>query len=73
MVKNPELAGKGVARNTFALFMEPNYSEVLKVPEGIPVEIVTDKKAYKIPALKDRWSNGMTFKEFHKTTIKYYS
>ena len=72
-MKNPELAGKGVARNTFALFMEPSYSEVLSIPKGIPVEEVTEKKAYKIPALKDRWSNGITFKDFHQTTIKYYS
>lgn len=74
VVKNPELAGKGVSRNTFALFMQPNFDEIMKVPEGISPERVTNKKKDEnVPALKERWTNGDTFKKFHLTTIQHYS
>ena len=56
------MAGKKVARDTFALFMEPNHLEIMKTPTGIPPEKVQLTKAYKIPALKDRWDNGIYFK-----------
>lgn len=72
VVRNEELAGKKVARNTFALFMEPNHLEIMKVPEGIPVERAKTK-AYKIPPLSSRWDNGIFFKDFHQRTIKHYS
>jgi hypothetical protein len=67
------LAGKKVARNTFALFMSPNYLEIMKTPIGISPEKVQLTKSYKIPALKDRWDNGIYFKEFNQRTIKHYS
>jgi hypothetical protein len=45
----------------------------MKVPEGINPSEISEKVAYKIPALKDRWENGIFFKEFHSRTIKHYS
>jgi isopenicillin N synthase-like dioxygenase len=73
VVRSDELAGKKVGRNTFALFMEPDPLEVMKVPEGVNPENVTEKAAYKIPPIKSRWDNGIFFKEFHKRTIQHYS
>ena len=52
--------------------MEPNHLEIMKTPEGIPVERA-QTKAYKIPPLSNRWDNGIFFKDFHQRTIKHYS
>lgn len=73
MVRSEELAGKGIGRNTFALFMEPNPLEVMKVPDGVDAKVVQLKEDYKIPHLKNRWDNGIFFKEFHHRTMKTYS
>ena len=73
VVRSEELAGTGVGRNTFALFMEPDPLEVIQVPSGVNAENVSEKAAYKIPAIKKRWDNGIFFKEFHKRTIEHYS
>lgn len=35
VVRNSELAGRKISRDTFALFMEPNSLERLSVPEGV--------------------------------------
>jgi hypothetical protein len=53
--------------------MEPNHLEIMKTPDGISPEKVQLTKAYKIPQLKDRWDNGIFFKDFHQRTIKHYS
>jgi isopenicillin N synthase-like dioxygenase len=73
VVRSEELAGKKVGRNTFALFLEPDPLEVMGVPKGVNPENVTEKTAYKIPPIKQRWENGIFFKDFHSRTIKYYS
>ena len=73
VVRSDEIAGKNVSRCTFALFMEPDHLEVMKTPDGIPSDNVRLTKAYKIPQLKDRWENGMFFKDFHQKTIQTYS
>ena len=41
VVRSDELAGKGIGRNTFALFMEPDPLEIMKVPEGTTPENVS--------------------------------
>lgn len=73
VVRSDELAGTGVGRNTFALFLEPDPLEVMRVPSGVNPSNVSEKAAYKIPAIKARWDNEIFFKEFHKRTIKHYS
>ena len=73
MVRSDELAGRKVGRNTFALFLEPDPLEVMTVPQGVNPDNVTEKPAYKIPQIKERWNNGIFFKEFHSRTIKHYS
>jgi isopenicillin N synthase-like dioxygenase len=43
VVRGKELAGTKISRNTFALFMQPDPLEIMKVPEGINPEEVTKK------------------------------
>jgi hypothetical protein len=38
VVRSKDLAGKKVGRNTFALFIEPDPLEILRVPEGMNPE-----------------------------------
>lgn len=62
VVRSDELAGKGVGRNTFAIFMDPPLLSRMTVPEGVNPEKVTEKAAYKITPIKSRWQNGMLYK-----------
>ena len=73
VVRSEELAGKGISRNTFALFMQPDPFQVLSVPEGMNPEAVSEKEDYMVPRIKQRWDNGIYFKDFHKRTIQTYS
>ena len=34
-MRNESIAGKKVSRDTFALFMEPNFLEKLSIPESV--------------------------------------
>lgn len=73
VVRSDELAGKGVSRNTFALFMEPDDLEPMSVPATRKASQAINKDTHKIPPLESRWDNGIPFKEFHQRTIKFYS
>ena len=53
--------------------MAPGPMHRLAVPEGMDQSIVKDKKDYGIPQIKDRWENGMLYKDFHHQSIKHYS
>ena len=63
VVKSNEIAGKNISRNTFVVIIEPHKLQELRTPEGIKPEIV-DTNYDEIQAIKDRWYNGMLFKEF---------
>lgn len=74
----------GVSRETFAVFMEPNWDELMVCPSEInPNDAQTQSAAANlppgVPPLKTRWraSNGMnstaqTFAEFSEETHKSY-
>lgn len=62
VVRSDELAGTGVGRNTFAIFMDPPLLHKMSVPEGLNPENVTEKAAYKITPIKSRWENGILYK-----------
>jgi len=51
-----------VCRDTFAVFMQPNFDFVLKPPEGVSVESVS----------VGQYNLGMDFGEFGKATIAHY-
>ena len=72
VVRNEDIAGKKITRNTFALFMQPDFVEEMKVPKGIDVEKAFHTQ-YGILQIRDRWTNGMLFKDFHMKTIQHYS
>jgi hypothetical protein len=49
--------------------MQSDPLEKMVVPEGVNPENVTEKEAYKIPPIKLRYKEAMTFKQFNDTTI----
>eukprot|EP01088_Endostelium_zonatum_P016378 TRINITY_DN4402_c0_g1_i1.p1 TRINITY_DN4402_c0_g1~~TRINITY_DN4402_c0_g1_i1.p1 ORF type:complete len:387 (+),score=78.07 TRINITY_DN4402_c0_g1_i1:159-1319(+) len=51
----------GISRETFAVFMQPNFDKVMKVPGA-------DTKSCAV----ERFSEGMNFGEFSKATIEMY-
>lgn len=70
-------AAAGVARATFAVFMEPDWREPMEPPAGTPAEDVL-RGAHGgllprgVPALGTRWAPGQTFGEFTDKTIAAY-
>lgn len=67
----------GVSRETFAVFMEPNWVDPVQVPEGMdPVAAQSNNAALNlprgVPALAKRWNNTMNFATFTEETLKSY-
>ena len=67
----------GVTRETFAVFMEPEYNEVMTVPEGMdPAAAQSQSSAENlpkgVPPLTIRWNNSMDFSDFTNETLKHY-
>ena len=64
---------KGVSRNSFAVFMEPNFENRMIVPEGIdPQNVHKPDPTNEIPLIENRWENGDTFEMFEKKTVQKY-
>lgn len=66
-----------ICRDTFAVFMEPNWDESMDVPEGVTVEDAQSQIAAKalpkgIPPLSSRWLAGQTFGDFTEKTLSSY-
>ena len=67
-----------VTRETFAVFMEPNWDEMMIMPEGMNMEHAQGKEAEAhlpkgVPLLRSRWEgNGQDFGLFTEATIKAY-
>jgi|688.fasta_scaffold458106_1 hypothetical protein len=49
--------------------MQSDLLEKMVVPEGVNPENVTEKEADKIPPIKLRYKENMTFKQFNDVTI----
>jgi len=66
-----------ITRATFAVFLEPEFEEVLKIPNGKTVQDCdgSSSKATQavlppsIMPLEKRWKPNMTFGEFHTATV----
>lgn len=62
----------GVTRESFAVFIEPEYDDDMELPEGRGMEEVQDC-AIPLPSsvrpLKDRWCLGQTFGDFSEATF----
>jgi isopenicillin N synthase-like dioxygenase len=64
---------KGISRNTMAMFLEPNFSDVMNIPEGMDPENVHKADPTKsVPLIENRWKNGQTFEDFESETFKKY-
>ncbi len=58
-----------ISRNTFALFMEPDFGEPMVVPTGRSVEhAVYPDPTHSLPSLESRWQQGIDFERFELNT-----
>ncbi|CAB9527353.1 Conserved hypothetical protein [Seminavis robusta] len=68
---------KGVTREAFAVFLEPEYEFPMTIPEGRTVDDCCcpdnpANKALKLNSIKSRWKKGMCFGEFNNITIQTF-
>jgi isopenicillin N synthase-like dioxygenase len=66
---------QGVTRESFALFMEPEFDGRMDLPQGKSVEDVQDASLIlpnSVRTLASRWKQGMTFGEFSKATFQAF-
>jgi len=66
-----------ICRDTFAVFMEPNWDERMDVPEGVTVEDAQSQLAAKalpkgVPPLSKRWRPDQDFGAFSEATLASY-
>jgi isopenicillin N synthase-like dioxygenase len=67
----------GVTRETFAVFMEPNWDGDMKVPRGRNADQAQSQASASklppgVPAIGSRWKDGMDFGQFTDATLKEY-
>jgi len=70
-------AAEGVSRETFAVFMEPEYDGTMEIPQGKTVADVQDNGAAKhlpssVKTLGSRWKEEMDFGEFSDATFSAF-
>jgi isopenicillin N synthase-like dioxygenase len=63
----------GVSRESFALFMQPDFEAPLDVPPGKTVEDCQGVTSPLVPPLAARWNPGHTFGDFHRATIAAFA
>jgi len=67
----------GIARDTFAVFMEPMWDEPMKTPDGVDISAAQSQSAAAalpagVPPLSSRWEERMDFGEFTEKTLQAY-
>lgn len=67
----------GVSRETFAVFMEPNWDGDMRIPDGRSLAQAQDQQAAQalpagVPPLARRFEEGMDFGDFTKATLSEY-
>jgi len=67
----------GISRETFAVFMEPEWDEAMDSPANTPDDVITVSSSSKnlpkgVPTLASRWNNGITFSDFTTRTLNSY-
>jgi isopenicillin N synthase-like dioxygenase len=70
-------AAEGVSRETFAVFMEPEFDGDMSLPEGRTIEDVQGGEAVKflppsVRTLGSRWKEGMDFGAFSEATFSTF-
>eukprot|EP01083_Nonionella_stella_P205110 747235_1 len=75
---NPNMTGcKGLSRESFAVFMEPEYCGDMIIPDGKCIEDAQNRDAEQhlprtVRNLRSRWSPGMNFGEFSQKTFEAF-
>ena len=70
-------SSSGVSRETFAVFMEPMWTEPMSVPSAVAPEQAQSQSAasslpHGVPPLAARWRPGQTFGDFTSATLSAY-
>ena len=68
--------GDGITRESFALFLEPEFDDILQIPPGRSLDDCQDAKAplpSSVVPLKRRWNPGMSFGDFHRATVSAFT
>lgn len=66
----------GITRETFAVFLEPEFDDVLEIPIGKTLVDCQDPSTPLPPSvlpLKARWKQGQTFGDFHVATVTAFT
>lgn len=66
-----------VTRESFAVFLEPEFDDRLDIPPGFTVDdcqgIVVVDESLGLQPIKDRWTPGQTFGDFHLATVSAFT
>ena len=66
----------GVTRETFAVFMEPEFEFPLALPPNCTIEDCCSddavNRSLKLNSIKSRWKPGMNFGTFHNITVQTF-
>eukprot|EP01117_Protostelium_nocturnum_P020393 TRINITY_DN9148_c0_g1_i1.p1 TRINITY_DN9148_c0_g1~~TRINITY_DN9148_c0_g1_i1.p1 ORF type:complete len:372 (+),score=125.40 TRINITY_DN9148_c0_g1_i1:66-1181(+) len=70
-------AAAGISRETFAVFMEPEWGEPMNAPEGVDHSNITAGSSSKhlpkgVPMLGTRWTGDLDFSQFTNNTLSAY-
>lgn len=66
----------GVTRQSFAVFLEPEFEAPLEIPAGKTLDDCQDAMVQLPPSvrsLRERWRPGQTFGDFHTATISAFA
>jgi hypothetical protein len=66
----------GVTRESFALFLEPEFHTVLEIPPNKSLRDCTSPNAHlpiSLVPLSSRWNPGQTFGDFHNATVSAFT
>ena len=72
--RNPVMTG--VTRESFAVFLEPEFGAPLDVPVGKTIEDCQGGEVHAalgLPPLSARWKAGQTFGDFHLATVSTFA
>jgi isopenicillin N synthase-like dioxygenase len=59
----------GISRNTLAVFLEPNFEDIMNSPKGVdPNNVYKFDPTKQLPKIEKRWVNGQSFEEFETNT-----
>lgn len=71
MISKPDT--NGISRNNLAVFLEPNFEDIMSVPDGMdPLLVHKADPTGQVPLIEERWKNGQTFEQFENATYAHF-